>query len=202
MAKKKLADLAPATLGRLVAGMTTREVEAVIGPYLRPNLYEGRRFYAWICEGAMLRASFEGPGATLSKAVLDVAEEHRLLDLCGDVRRRIKNCTINRLWNCVRCRKQYRQSAVPSFVCPSCNEACEYVLGIRVPTPKRIKAWDDFWNQYHAESAMLDAYCRGEYRANVKLELFGIKLKGEKLIAGRRRRTKRERKMARHDGDA
>jgi hypothetical protein len=91
MANKSLPDLAPTALGRLVAGMTTKKVEAVIGRYHRPNLYHGRRYYAWIGNGAMSRAFFDGPGGTLSKAILDVAEEQRVLDLRGDVRRRIKN---------------------------------------------------------------------------------------------------------------
>ena len=42
MAKDSLPDLSPAALARLVAGMTPAEVEAVIGPYHRPNLYHGR----------------------------------------------------------------------------------------------------------------------------------------------------------------
>ncbi len=83
MAKDSLPDLSPAALARLVAGMTPAEVEAVIGPYHRPNLYHGRKYYAWIGDGGMLRAFFDGPGGTLSRAVLDVPEEQRVLDLVG-----------------------------------------------------------------------------------------------------------------------
>src|SRR5947209_3518899 len=83
MAEDRLPDLSPAALGRLEAGMTPAEVEAVVGPYHRPNLYRGRRYYAWIGEGAMLRAFFDGPGGTLSVAVLDVPEKQRVLDLTG-----------------------------------------------------------------------------------------------------------------------
>jgi hypothetical protein len=83
MADDSLPDLSPTALGRLVAGMTTEQVEAVVGRYHRPNLYRGRPYYAWIGDGAMLRAFFHGPGGTLSKAVLDVPEEQRVLDLGG-----------------------------------------------------------------------------------------------------------------------
>jgi hypothetical protein len=44
-------------------------------------MYRGGPYYAWIGEGAMLRAFFNGPGGTLSAAVLDVPEEQRVLDL-------------------------------------------------------------------------------------------------------------------------
>ena len=175
-------------MSRLVAGMSTEEVEAVIGRYHRPNLYQGRPYYAWISDGAMLRAFFDGPGQTLSAAVLDVPAEQRMLDLCGDVRRRIERCTINLLWRCITCRKSYRRSAVPAFVCPICHEACEYVpRGIRVPTPRRIKAWDEFWTQYKAEKSLLNAYCLGELRENVKLTIFDIELKGKQSTKQERR---------------
>jgi len=144
MANDSPPDLSPAALARLIAGMTTEEVEAEIGRYHRPNLYQGRRYYAWIGNGGMLRAFFNGPGETLSKAVLDVPEEQRVMDLCGDRRRRIKNCTINRVWSCIPCRKSYRRSAIPAYVCPICGEACEHAcLGIRVPAPKHIKLWGE-----------------------------------------------------------
>src|SRR5260370_36689868 len=143
-------------------------------------------------DGAMLRAFFDGPGGTLSKAILDVPEEHRVLYLCGDVRRRIRNCTDNRLWNCVRCRKRYRCSAIPAFVCPICHETCEHVpWGIRVPMPRRIKAWDHFWTQFKAEKSLLDAYCHGKLRDKVKLEIFDIELKGKTSATRKRRRKKR-----------
>jgi hypothetical protein len=190
MANNRRPDLAPTALSRLVAGMTRKEVEAVIGRYHRPNLYQGRRYYAWIGNGAMLRVFFEGPGGTLSNAILDVPEEQRVLDLRGHVRRRIKNCTINRVWHCITCRKRYCCSAVPPFDCPICKEPCAHVApGIRVPTPKRIKVWDKFWTQYEAENSLLDAYSRGELRENVKLEIFNIALKGQMSTKRRRRRS-------------
>lgn len=91
MAEDHLPDLSSATLGRLVKGMTTDEVEEIVGPYHRPNLYHGRQFYAWIGQGAMLRAFFNGPNGTLSAAVLDVPEEQRLLDLTGEGRKEDQN---------------------------------------------------------------------------------------------------------------
>lgn len=192
MAKRSTPNLAPAALSRLVEGMTRLEVESVIGRYLRPNLYEGRRFYAWIGDGGMLRAFFEGPAGTLSRAVLDVAEEQRVLALRGSLRQRIKNCTIIRTWNCIRCRRRFRCSALPPLVCPICHEVCEHVpSGIKVPTPRRTKAWDQFWTRYKAERALLDAYAAGELRESVKLEIIGIHLKPTVSAMRRRQRTKR-----------
>jgi hypothetical protein len=192
MAKRSLPNLAPTALGRIIAGMTPKEVEAVVGSYHRPNLYEGRRFYAWIGEGGMLRAFFEGPAGTLSKVVLDVAEEQRVLDIRGSLRQRIKICTIIRTWNCIKCRRRYRCSALPPLVCPTCHRACEHVpFGIKAPTPRRMKAWDEFWTRYKAERALLDAYARGELRESVNLDIFGIRLKPKVPAKRGRRRTKR-----------
>jgi hypothetical protein len=175
-------------LGRLVAGMTKKEVEAVVGRYHRPNLYQGRRYYAWIAEGAMLSAFFDGLGETLSGAILDVPYEQRVLDLSGGLARRIKNCTVHQVWNCIGCRRRYRRSAVPPFVCPICLEACEHVPpGIAVPGPQRVKLWDEFWTKYKAESSLLFTYAAGELRQNVNLEIFGVKLP-RTLPGGRRRR--------------
>ena len=70
MGARKSPDLSPGALCHLVAGMTADEVETVIGRSIRPNLHEGRRYYAWIGIGAMLRAFFDGPDNTLSAQVL------------------------------------------------------------------------------------------------------------------------------------
>jgi hypothetical protein len=179
-------DLSPAALGRLVAGMTTDQVEATVGRYHRPNLYEGRRYYAWIGAGGMLRAFFNGPGGTLSAAVLDVPEAQRVLDLGGDRRRRLRRCTIMQTWYCVPCRKRYRQpQSGRAVICQTCRGPCERTLGIRVPSPKRVKAWDTFWDKYRAERELLDAYGRGEIREAIQLELFNIKLPKRRRTRGR-----------------
>src|SRR6266404_3057288 len=164
MADDSLPDLSPAALSRLVAGMTTDEVEAVVGRFHRPNLYEGREYFAWIGEGGMLRAFFNGPGRTLSAAVLDTADEQRSLDLGPNLRRRARQSTIMQTWYCVPCRQRYRQpqSGRP-VLCTVCGGACERAI-IRVPSPKYSKAWDKFWVQYRAEMELLDAYGRGELR--------------------------------------
>ena len=39
-----LPDFSPEALGRLVAGMTSDEVEMIVGRFHRPNLYEGRHW--------------------------------------------------------------------------------------------------------------------------------------------------------------
>ena len=188
MADDNLPDLSPTALGRLVAGMTAQEVEAILGRYHRPNLYQSRSYYAWIGEGAMLRAFFDGPGQTLTGAVLDVPEAQRVLDLGGDRRRRMRRCTINLTWLCISCRKSYRHpQSGRSLACPICHGPFERIPrpGIRVSSPKSIKAWDEFWAKYKAEKSLLDAYVGGELREKVNLELFNIQLNP------RRRRTKR-----------
>jgi hypothetical protein len=158
--------------------MTTDEVEAVVGRFHRPNLHEGRPYFAWLGEGAILRAFFKGPGETLSAAVLDVPEEQRVLNLGTDPRRRLRRSTIMQTWYCGPCRQQCRQpQSGRMVVCAACNGACERVVsGIRVPSPKHTKAWDKFWGQYRAEKESLDAYGRGEVWQAVKLELFNIEL--------------------------
>jgi hypothetical protein len=188
MARNGLADLCPDVLYRLVEGMTIDEVAAIVGPFHRPNLYEGQRHYAWMGKGGMLRAFFSEPGGTLSGAVLSVAEADRTLDLRGDARHRRKNCTVVRRWACVPCRKVYRRSVIPTYVCPICGAACEHTyLGIRVPQPSRARVWDDFWVRYKAERLILDAYELRKLRMDVKLEVFGIRLKANA-------ETKRERR--------
>jgi hypothetical protein len=149
MADDNLPDLRPAALSRLVAGMTTDEVEAIVGRFHRPNLHEGREYFAWIGEGGMLRAFFNGPNRTLSAAVLDTAEEQRPLDLGPDLRRRKRQSTIMQTWYCVPCRQRYRQpQSGRAVICAVCAGACERAIkSIRVPSPKHTKAWDKFWDR-------------------------------------------------------
>jgi hypothetical protein len=179
-------DLSPAALSQLVAGMTPDEVEAVVGRFHRPNLYEGREYWAWIGWGGMLRAFFQGPGKMLSAAVLDVPEEQRHLDLGLDARRRLRQATIPQTWHCVPCRRRYElaQSGRP-ILCTACGGECERPMaGVRAPHPRYAGAWDRFWVQYRTEAALLDAYGRGEERGPLRLELLGLTLP-------RRRRTRR-----------
>ena len=178
MADESLPDLSPAALSRLVAGMTMDEVEAIVGRFHRPNLCNGREYFAWIGEGGMLRAFFNGPGRTLSGAVLDTAEAHRPLDLGPDTRRRRRQSTIMQTWYCVPCRQRNRQPQSGRPVnCAVCGGACERAIkSIRVPSPKHAKAWDKFWVRYRSEMELLDDYGRGELREAVRLELFDIKL--------------------------
>jgi hypothetical protein len=186
MVEDSLPDLSPAALSKLVTGMTADEVEAIVGRFHRPNLHEGREYFAWIGEEGMLRAFFNGPARTLSGAVLDSAEARRPLDLGPDPRRRRRQSTIMQTWYCVPCRQRYRQpqSGRP-VICAVCRGACERAIkSIRVPSPKHAKAWDKFWVQYRSEMELLDAYGRGELREAVRLELFDIKLP-------KRRRTTR-----------
>ena len=194
MGDDSLPDLSPATLGRLVVGLSPEQVEAIIGRYHRPNLHQGRPYYAWIGEGAMLRAFFNGPGGTLSAAVLDVPEEQRALDLGENPQRRLRRSTIIQTWYCVPCRMRYRQpQSGRAVICAACNCGCEQVdPGIRVPSRKHMKAWDKFWRQYRAEKDLLDAYARGEIREAVKLDLFNIELP----------KRRRHGKKGKRDGDS
>jgi hypothetical protein len=177
MLARKEPDLSPGALCRIEAGMTKSQLEKVIGRYHRPNLYEGRRYYAWIGKCGMLRAFFDGPRGTLSSAVLDVPEEQRQLTLQGNVRSRRRNCTINRIWYCIPCRKRYRCSAIPEYICPLCQNVCEAIpIGIRVPSRNRAKAWCEFWLQYLKEKTALDAYSRGELSEDTQLTILRLNL--------------------------
>jgi len=61
--------------------------------------------------------------------------------------------------------------------CPTCGVACEYIhWKIRIPSPKRTKAWAVFWAKYRAEKALLDAFHRGELRERVRLEMHNMVL--------------------------
>ena len=67
--------------------------------------------------------------------------------------------------------------AITAVACSTCHGLCEYVHSkIRVPSPKRIKAWDEFWSKYRAEKSLLDAFHRGELRHDVTLELLNVPL--------------------------
>lgn len=185
MTEESWPDLSPAALSRLVAGMTTDEVEAIVGRFHRPNLYEGHEYFAWIGVGGMLRAFFNGPGRTLSGAMLDTAEEQRALNLGSNPRRRLRQATIMQTWYCVPCRQRYRRpQSGRTVICVECGSACEQA-SIRVPSPRYAKAWDKFWAQYRVETALLDAYGRGELQESVYLELFDLK------FPKRRRRARR-----------
>ena len=78
-----------------------------------------------------------------------------------------------RTWVCVPCGKSYRRDQrVRSLNCSICHSPCEYVeWKIHIPSPKRRKAWDEFWKKYRAELKLVDAFNRGELRKSVSLEL-------------------------------
>jgi hypothetical protein len=74
--------------------------------------------------------------------------------------------------------------------CPTCHGPCEYVhWKIRVPSPQRIKAWDEFWSKYKAEKSLLDMFHRGELREDVTLELLNMQLYARVRTKADRRRT-------------
>lgn len=83
-----------------------------------------------------------------------------------------------RTWVCLTCRKSYRRSQeVLSLHCPRCDTVCEYVHSkIRIPSPRRLKAWEEFWEKYKAEKTLLAAFERGELRQNVELTILNMRL--------------------------
>ena len=79
----------------------------------------------------------------------------------------------NRTCVCVACRKSYRRvQSLTSLECPTCHAACEYVhWKIRIPSPKRTKAWDEFWVKYRAEKALVAEFGRDKSIKEITLEL-------------------------------
>lgn len=99
----------------------------------------------------------------------------------------------NRTWTCISCRKSYRRTQTITAVnCPTCHGQCEYVhWKIRVPSPKRIKAWNEFWSKYKAEKSLIEAFHRGELRESVTLELLNAYLHVATPIKAKRNQTSR-----------
>jgi len=87
----------------------------------------------------------------------------------------------NRTWTCLTCRKSYRRDrSIISVKCSMCHGLCECVhWKIRVPSPKRTKAWDEFWAAYKSEKALLEAFHRGELRRDATLKLLNMQLRVE-----------------------
>ena len=83
-----------------------------------------------------------------------------------------------RTWVCVPCRKSYRRAqGIQSVRRPTCGAECECVhWKIRIPPPRRLKQWAEFWTKYRAEKALLDAFHRGELRERVRLKLLNVEL--------------------------
>ncbi len=79
---------------------------------------------------------------------------------------------------CAPCRKSYRRSQdLPSLQCPKCRESCQYVhRKIRIPSPRRAKAWECFRAKYRAEKALLETFRRDELREVVNVELLNMEL--------------------------
>ena len=79
----------------------------------------------------------------------------------------------NRTWVCLNCRKSYRRvQTVGSVACPICKAACEYVdWKIHIPSPKRARAWNEFWEKYRAEKALIDEFQHDESIKEVRLGL-------------------------------
>ena len=84
----------------------------------------------------------------------------------------------NRTWVCLNCKKSYRRnSPVKKFLCPNCKNTCEYVdWKIHIPSPKRKKEWDSFWEKYLIERRILKNFFRYGSKKSVKLEILNMYL--------------------------
>lgn len=85
----------------------------------------------------------------------------------------------NRTWVCLRCRKaQRKDQSIREVLCPQCKGPCEYVhWKIRVPSPKRVRAWNAFWKTYLAEKALLAEFEKNPTMKQAKLVLLNQRLK-------------------------
>jgi hypothetical protein len=85
----------------------------------------------------------------------------------------------NRTWVCLTCRKSYRRvQSIESVTCPTCHAACEYVhWKIRIPSPKREKEWDRFWETYLREKARIVEFLRDTSIKSVTLDLLNQHLR-------------------------
>ena len=87
----------------------------------------------------------------------------------------------NRTWVCLTCRKSYRRvQTVPLVSCPKCKAACEYVdWKLHIPSPKREREWNEFWQKYRQEKALTAEFYRDESIKEVTLELLNRVLRRE-----------------------
>jgi hypothetical protein len=83
----------------------------------------------------------------------------------------------NRTWACVACGKAYRRDySVPSVTCAICGQPCESVHHkVRIPSPRKRKEWDRFWEKYIAEKKKLAEYYAGGRKGPLTLEILGLK---------------------------
>ena len=87
----------------------------------------------------------------------------------------------NRTWVCLKCRKSHRRTqSVKSVVCPVCATPCEYVhWKIRIPSPKREKEWNQFWELYLHEKRLIAEFLRDKSIKSVTLNLLNQQLRRE-----------------------
>jgi len=74
---------------------------------------------------------------------------------------------------CLACRRAWRKSQpARSVACAHCGEPCEYVhWKIRVPSPKRERAWRVFWKKYLAEKHLIAEFLADPAIERVELDL-------------------------------
>ncbi|MFM2476229.1 hypothetical protein [Celerinatantimonas sp. MCCC 1A17872] len=85
----------------------------------------------------------------------------------------------NNTWVCISCRQKYRraQQSNKTVLCSRCGKPCEYVhWKIRVPSPRKDKAWQAFWRTYLQEKQLLQQFYNGTLEQDVHLELLNITL--------------------------
>ncbi|WP_437678973.1 hypothetical protein [Sorangium sp. So ce131] len=87
----------------------------------------------------------------------------------------------NRTWVCVDCGKSYRRHQGTGGVsCSICGRGCEYVhWKIHIPSPKRAKAWAEFWEKYRREKRLIERF---EADSSIK-EIF-LEIMNERRLRG------------------
>ena len=83
-----------------------------------------------------------------------------------------------RTWVCVNCGKSYRRDqSIEAVVCALCHDPCEYVhWKIHIPSPRKPKAWQEFWEKYRAEKEILERHHAGTLNEEIHLDILNMRL--------------------------
>ncbi len=86
----------------------------------------------------------------------------------------------NRTWACIECGKTYRRhQSIESVRCAICRNPCEYVhWKIHVPSPKKRKVWEKFWQAYKVEKQLLADYYKNGRKGELRLEILSMHFHG------------------------
>jgi DNA-directed RNA polymerase subunit RPC12/RpoP len=83
----------------------------------------------------------------------------------------------NQTYVCLECKKSFRQTpGRGDFRCPHCKNKCIAVhYKIRIPSPKRVREWDKFWEKYLKEIRLLEDFLNDPSVKFVKLDIYNQK---------------------------